>query len=181
MEPWFAWAGRWRGVAFGGFLLLVGGTVALDNAIHDFANLGSVWTNLAMFAVIYVLFGILVVPLYGAVRDRLPAPWERLGVAFLPLHGLAFLLAVVMIPVVAFGGGGEVSGVPLTPLIAVYVTAGAFVVGHALERGRTFERLSDLRGDAKRLSVGVAFVVAPVAVGLFLLVGSLGEVFRAAY
>ncbi len=60
-EPWLDWAGKWRGVIFGAFLLAVGSATsdALDPDNFDFVILGNKGFIVGMFVVLFLLYGLL--------------------------------------------------------------------------------------------------------------------------
>ncbi len=62
VRPALAWAGRWRGLVFGVALLVAFGSVVIDPLNFDFRRFGTTWLNVAMFASLFVLFGVLVAP-----------------------------------------------------------------------------------------------------------------------
>ena len=71
-EPWLAWTGRWRGVAFGVFLLAIGGAGTLTSDNFDFFLVGNQELVVAMFVALFLGFGMLLVPVVARLEQRLP-------------------------------------------------------------------------------------------------------------
>jgi hypothetical protein len=119
-EPWLR--GRpWRGVIFGGGLLLGLGFAVIEPSNFDFERFGSAPLNVAMFALLFIAFGATIVYLFDAIRSRV----ERSGVASRAVEIVAWLAALAVIAVfitqiVSIGGIGEL-GTTLPVAIAVLV------------------------------------------------------------
>ena len=121
MRPWVADAGRWRGLVFGTLLLAMFGWVIVEGDNADFHLLGSPLVNIAMFASLFVLFGLLVAPVYDRIDRVLPTPSlrRRFGVLILPadyaltkigslgLHAFSLLVAAQVGAAVAYGFGDD--------------------------------------------------------------------------
>ena len=96
VEPWLRRLGPWQGLGFGVFLLVAAGIAVLDPVNSDFSRFGSAPLNVVMFAVLFLLFGILI----ALVLDRLPAiaaqsatrAWFVVGLGWLALLFVAALL-----------------------------------------------------------------------------------------
>ena len=71
-EPWLAWTGRLRGLAFGLLLIATASAVALDPDNIDFALVGNERLVVAMFLALFVLYGVLLVGLSGPLEQRVP-------------------------------------------------------------------------------------------------------------
>lgn len=96
VEPWLRRFRPWQGVAFGVFLLVAAGIAVLDPVNSDFSRFGSAPLNVAMFAALFLLFGIVIAwvfdrltPIAGqsGTRDRFVV-----GVGWLSLLFAALLL-----------------------------------------------------------------------------------------
>jgi hypothetical protein len=70
LRPWLPTAARWRGLAFGAVLLATFGTAVIEGRNFDFARFGSPVLNIALFAGLFLFFGVLVAPL-AERADRL--------------------------------------------------------------------------------------------------------------
>lgn len=86
VRPWFLPVARWRGVAFGAYLLALAGLVGLDPGNNDFSRFGPAPLNVAMFAGLFLAVGIALV----AVTERTLAGLSRGRVG---LVALGFLIA----------------------------------------------------------------------------------------
>lgn len=97
LRSWLYPLGRWRGPVFGAIVLGTFGSALLDSGNFDFTSFGSPLLNLAMFAAIFVLFGLLVVPLADWLDRTLPLvpSHEPIGLARGALYGVLTLLAAL--------------------------------------------------------------------------------------
>ena len=64
LRPWLATFGRWRGLIFGFGLLGLAGSLILDVTNSDFIILRPPLLNVAMFAALFPIFGIALVPVF---------------------------------------------------------------------------------------------------------------------
>ena len=88
VRPWFRSLGRWRGLAFGLYLLALAGPVGLDPFNGDFSRFGSTALNVAMFAALFLAVGVALVPVAEGTLARLSS--GRSG-----LVALGFLFGVL--------------------------------------------------------------------------------------
>ncbi len=121
LRPWVAGTGRWRGVVFGVFLLATLGWTVVEGDNKDFHLFGSSLLNIAIFASLFILFGVVVVPLFDWIARWLPALSfrRRFGLLFLPTsyslpvlgslaaHGFGMFLAVQIGMAAGFGFGED--------------------------------------------------------------------------
>jgi len=157
------------------------GNAVIDGGNADFRRFGPVGLNLAMFGSLYLLFGILIVPLHDRVRRAVPPlsadmhPLAALAVVF----GLLLTLAIVL-PVVFMGfSGGPVRRFLLTAL-PLYLMFGLPLLVVLFERSvAPFERLSDFKQHRALTLLAVAALLAPVAIGLTLDVRALHAILAA--
>ena len=162
-ERWLAWAGRYRGAAFGVFLLLIGSATsdALDPDNFDFALVGNQGLVVGMFVALFVAYGALISPLSSAIENRLPdvrpEQWLRTGGVYvvLALFGLQFAA-----PLVAFHVSEDACGCEpqylLGGLLLLTAMATALVWASEVRGGRPWRAV---------LVVGYAALVAASAVG----------------
>lgn len=105
LEPVLRRLRPWHGVAYGVGLLLVAGTATLDPINFDFKRFGPAALNVAMFAALFVVFGVLIAWLFekllavaargGAARWAVEVPaWLSLPLAAVA----AVLLAINVFP-----------------------------------------------------------------------------------
>ncbi len=126
-EPWLDWAGKWRGVTFGAFLVAVGSATsdALDPDNFDFRILGNEAFIVAMFVVLFLLYGVVLVWLSDELdrrfRDADPVrPLRSVGGHMV----LAVLGAILFLPPTVFSFVSEEScGCDPPRLVSVFVLA----------------------------------------------------------
>lgn len=96
--PWFAPLGRWRGLAFGLYLLaLVGAAVAFDPDNFDFRRFGPPVLNVVLFAALFPLFGLVAVPLADAFERAVRERRDWIGVALRIAAWLALIPAAMLL------------------------------------------------------------------------------------
>jgi hypothetical protein len=116
MEPWLRRVRPWHGLAYGVALLLAFGSAVLDPSNFDFTRFGVPALNVAMFAALFVIFGLAIAWLF----DALGALRIGSGKAARAVDILAWLALVpAAAAVVLFIGG--IAG--LDPLAAVAILA----------------------------------------------------------
>ena len=106
------WAGRWRGVIFGiGALVVLASTLVVsDNP--DFARFGTPIVNVAMFGSLFVLFGVVITPVYDALQRAVLASTDGLAGYVLFLVEAAGLLLTVPATSIVRPLGLPVRGLP---------------------------------------------------------------------
>jgi hypothetical protein len=126
VEPWLRRLRPWQGVVFGVFLLVAAGISVLDPVNSDFSRFGSAPLNVAMFGALFLLFGILIAPVF----DRLPAiaAQSATRARFVVVLGwLALLLAAAVLLLSASGLGTSADALPtLVTVGSLSVAALAF-------------------------------------------------------
>ncbi len=98
-SPWLTWAGRWKGAAFGVFLLAIAGEQLIDHENRDFVVLMPAWLNVSMFASLIVLFGVAAHWMAGRLEHRLPPAASTGAVvayALVAALGVPFLVPTVL-------------------------------------------------------------------------------------
>ena len=164
VRHWLADAGRWRGLVFGLLLLAAFGSNIIEGDNPDFDEFGSPALNIAMFASLFIIFGLLVAPLFERIERGLPRPSLRpSGLGSLAAHGFGLLLLLPALTSIGFRGQQA------TALLVLYALLALPLAGLALARANGgFERLSDLRGRPTLMAAAVALLAAPLAVGITL-------------
>jgi hypothetical protein len=126
VEPWLRRLRPWQGVVFGVFLLVAAGIAVLDPVNSDFSRFGSAPLNVAMFGALFLLFGILIAPVF----DRLPAIAAQSATRarfVVGLGWLALLLAAAVLLLSASGLGTNADALPtLVTVGSLSVAALAF-------------------------------------------------------
>jgi hypothetical protein len=127
LRPWLAPFGRFRGLIFGLGLLGLAGSLILDSANSDFVILRPPLLNVAMFAALFLIFGIALAPVF----DR---TLRALARGFPLSSGLEFVGIVVAALFVGLGlvsaFGALVSG-PATIDLVNLLMLGMIVAGLA--------------------------------------------------
>lgn len=116
-RPWLPRAGRWRGLAFGALLLATCGTAIIERENFDFHRFGIPALNIALFAALFLLFGLVVAPLADRADRAFPAipPSRALRLSTVGAYvllagcGLLGLFPIGMAVGVGLLGRGEVS------------------------------------------------------------------------
>jgi hypothetical protein len=188
LRPWLPASGRRRGLVFGALLLAACGRAVVERENFDFHRFGLPALNVALFAALFLLFGLVVAPLADrADRAFPPLPPNRpprLGAlgAYALLAGAALLGLFPLGMAVGVGllGRGEVSAdfrAALVLFLALLVVA---LLARALPTGAW--RQSDTAGAAGlRRGSGVMVVLAiPVVIGLVVLLSAIGVLLAAA-
>lgn len=139
----------WRGLLFGTFLLMVFGAMIINSDNADFMKLGLGAVNVTMFALLFVLFGLLVVPVTGVLDRRLPLVGQGMG-----SWSSRGYLAVLALPVlVSFAGLGV--GLPAGLLVLA-----AYIWWPALRNRVGFLRIGAVGGVQRIAPYAVISVVA---------------------
>jgi hypothetical protein len=128
VEPWLRRTGRWRGVVYGAGLLLAIGFLVLDPSNFDFTRFGLPLLNVAMFAALFLIFGVVIAWLFDTLRGQR----DGNGRAARVVDILAWLSLVPALAVVALFIGG---GAGLDPLLAIVIVAAMLVPALVIWRG----------------------------------------------
>lgn len=166
-RPWLADLGRWRGLAFGALLFAALGWMVIERDNFDFHRFGSATLNIAMFAALFLAFGLIVAPVFEFLVYRLPdVAMTASGVAGLAARALG-LLALLASAGTGIGAVADVGGAwGLIPACLLLTS----VVAAALLSSRTggVRALSELT-DAPAAPMAIFAVLAlPIALGAFL-------------
>ncbi len=123
LRPWLAPFGRWRGLIFGLGVLALGGSLILDAANSDFVILRPPLLNVAMFAALFPIFGIALVPVFDrTLRALEKRSLTSSALAFLGLLLAALLLGLGLVSVLGALASGP-SQVDLIQLLQLGVVA----------------------------------------------------------
>lgn len=137
VDPWIEWAGLLRGVVYGCILFALGSRTAIERDNQDFSILGNQAMNVAMFASLFIVFGVLVVWLRERLLRWLP-PAEFGGEVTGPVYALltapGLVLLLLLIPLVVGGGGLQMLllvGLVIVTLASLGVDSGLVPAGLA--------------------------------------------------
>jgi hypothetical protein len=128
VRPWLAPFGPWRGLVFGLGLLGVAGSLILDSANSDFIILQPPLLNVAMFAALFLIFGIALAPAFDRTLRWLAQGSPIAG-------GLAFLgvaLAGLTVGLGLISRLGTLASGPTTDDLINLIMLGIIVVGLAV-------------------------------------------------
>ena len=87
LRRWLGSQPRWHGPMAGALLLATFGVVLIEGDNRDFRLFGATGLNIAMFAALPFLFGVVIAPTAGLLERRLPGIGET-GVRLLITYGL---------------------------------------------------------------------------------------------
>jgi uncharacterized membrane protein YagU involved in acid resistance len=184
MRPWTAAAGPWKGLAFGAILLATLGWTVIERDNFDFHRFGYASLNIAMFAALFLLFGLLIAPLYDFFDGCLqPVSLRLSGIAGLAARVFGSLAAAASVSISVSGGEVSADGVEglFASLLPSYLLLAMPLAAAATARaaGR-FGRMTDLRGYPAAMTIAVVALVVPVAIGLSLDTRALVHILRQA-
>lgn len=176
MRRRLAWAGRWRGLAFGGLVLGIFGSPLIEGSNPDFAEFGIPIVNVALFAVLFLFFGILIAPVYDDVQRAVAPPSTTIaGNALFAVEGAGMLLlvpatAIVMAALIADGGDA------MKVLLMLAIFAYLVIVQQLPSLARRFR---PAMAGARRREIIMSIIpfAPPVAIGIALDVRELLAIF----
>ena len=116
LEPWLRRLHPWHGLAYGVALLLTAGFIFLDPVNFDFKRFGVPALNVAMFAALFVLFGVSTAWLFEKLRGLRAG--STAAARIVDIFAWLALVPAVLVVVLFLGGGAG-----LEPLVAVIVVA----------------------------------------------------------
>lgn len=190
VRPWLPRAGRARGPAFGALLLATCGVAVIEGENFDFHRFGIAPVNIALFAALFVLFGLLVAPLadradraFPALPSRRPIrPGTLAAYAVLAVGGLLGLLPIGMAVGVGLLGKGQVDpSFRIAILLFLYLLAAALVARLAMARARGRAGAAGTGDRSRRAGITSLIVLAPPPlIGLALLVRAIAAILHAA-
>jgi hypothetical protein len=171
VRPWLAPFGRWRGLGFGVALLAAVGSVIIDDGNLDFRRFGSPALNTVLFALLFILYGVVLVPIEERLRKIVPeSPTETasLGAWIVEVVAIIALLPPLLLLARGVGGLVELASRPIDESVvapALIVTVGLIVLAlrWLLSDGRV---TAGARGALSRVKAfGYAVLAVPTAFG----------------
>lgn len=181
VRPWFASLGRWRGLVFGLVLLASVGSVIINPNNIDFRRFGSPGLNALLFALLFILYGLVLVPTEERLRRAVPdlpvAPqsiWATIVMAavILALVPAGFMLIGGIMELVSLARG-PLDASAIGPLLIVLVVLIVLALRWLLET-----REKTIRGRGGVRALGYAVLAAPIAVGAVESVRAIGTIVR---
>ena len=172
-RPWLAPLGRWGGLAFGLVLLGALGPLVLEPFNIDFRKFGVPLVNVAMFTLLFPLFGValgIALPrVERSVRGARGASlWPVLAIVAVPALVLIFVLGLVSVFGTSLDGGdiGQAGAAFLYLLAAPVVLRIVLSLGlRPMEQARTFDDVRALGRPVQVVTYAVllapALLIAP--------------------
>lgn len=170
IRPWLPATGIRRGALFGTLALLTSGSVLMTPSNPDYERFGVPGVNICLFSLIYIVFGLMVVPLADWLDRAIPATWPTRSRRLPVLAGSA-LLIVCAAPVVPFGVGLMLSPVGLA--VSALILGSRILVTRWIGR---FERPTDLLTRPQAAFAAYAALALPVLIGTALTLRAIGEI-----
>ncbi len=157
VEPWLRRLRPWHGLAYGVALFVTFGFVVLDPSNVDFRRFGFAALNLAMFAALFIVFGVLIAWLF----DRLRATIGGTGVPARATEIVAWLALAPAVAVTALVAGSTGLDPPLTIFFVLSLLIAAIARWRRLPPGIGYVALAlPLLAGAARTVSGVTELVA---------------------
>ena len=149
-RPWLAWAGRYRGLAFGAVLFAV--TSATSDVLNpdnfDFSLLGNRALNVTLIVLLFLGFGLVMTLMFGVLDRHLP-PWDELHAAarvvYGAITGLGVVIALLGMPALLFSPSCECEAPIIASLFVVVTAAGTLTLWATAIGGRSDRSLSTAR------------------------------------
>ena len=164
-RPWLAWAGRYRGLAFGVVLFAV--TSATSDVLNpdnfDFALLENRALNVTLIVLLFLGFGLVMDLMVGVLGRRLPAGDEHhMGarVAYGAITGLGVMIALLGMPPLLFSPSCDCDAPIIASLFVVVTAVGTLAlwaaeIGGRSDRSLSIARILGLSGLAGTLVFGL--------------------------
>jgi hypothetical protein len=107
-RPWLAWAGRFRGLAFGIVLFAIGSASSdvMNPDNIDFFILGNGVLNVLLIVALFLTFGIVMEEVHRALDRRVPNESGRRSIVFAAISILGLLISVPLAVGTMFGNSG---------------------------------------------------------------------------
>lgn len=170
---WLADGGHWKGIMFGLLLLTMFGSLIIEGDNVDFHTFGYATLNIAMFAALFVSFGLLVVPFVDRIERLLPPRPLEAGKP-MSLAVLAFGLLLLLPAMLSLGILGQGPALILLPYVLLALPIASAPIARA---AGGFERLSDLRHHRGALFGACAVLALPVIAGLILDAAAVSDIY----
>lgn len=183
VKRWLADLGSWRGLGIGLLLLIGFGWIIITGDNFDFSRFGPPLLNIAMFALIFIAFGLLMVPFHDVIERIMTRPSRGLSaVTSLGAYGLGLVLALVIaLMLVRFGGFGAGLRQVLSTVVLAYAIIVMPVSGLLISRAAGgFAGLTDLSGRRRWLVIAVVVLALPVGLGVVLDALAVTDILRSA-
>jgi hypothetical protein len=183
MRPWLRRLGRWHGLVFGLLLLIIFGSAVIDGGNKDFRLFAQPLVNVALFAVLFPLFGLLIAPLVRWLDQTLPPappglPLHIRTVAAYLLLGAVSAIALLFIGamgvVTVLEGEGDALYIPALFYYTLLVVPGAYLITKQLRR--TPKQSWDAQASSNLGVIGYSVLAVPIIAGLVVTLRSVSQI-----
>lgn len=191
MRPWLQQLGPWKGLVFGLLLLATFGSRIIEADNPDFHRFGPPLLSIALFAVLFPLFGLIIAQLYDRLNRAIPSipitrPVRLRTVAGYVLAGLAslpgFFFAASAVREIILTLRGAPPPFPILPgMFAPLYLYFVVVSPIAYARVRRRSVRSELTATPARMQIidaSVAVLGIPALAGLVLTIQAIAEILR---
>jgi hypothetical protein len=188
VRRWLSPFGRWAGLGFGFLLLATFGSGVIERDNFDFHRFGFPVLNVVLFAALFLIFGLVVVPLAEwldeSLPDATPSRPVRIGtLAAYAAMGIGAVLAVLFLMLgvssttAALLGFGEELFIPGVLFLCLLAEA---VVAHAIHArsGRRPDETSERSPNLTTAVASYAALAIPVLVGSVLTIQAITEILQ---
>lgn len=180
VRPWFVNFGRSRGLVLGLVLLASVGSVVINPENVDFRRFGSPAVNTFLFALLFILYGVVLVPIEERLRQAVPdLPVPPRGIRA-TIAEAAVILALLPAGLLVASGIVELVSLARAPLDAsaigpILIMLVALIV---LALRWWLAREGTVRGRRGVGALGYAVLAVPVAVGGVESLRAIGAILR---
>ena len=179
LRRWLPRTGVWKGLMYGLVLLLMVGSTVIQGTNPDFGRFGPPVLNISMFALLFILFGVIVAPLAELLNRSLPIPSLRPVSLGVYAAALVILIPIArMTPILLFHSNMKEFNVHGFRVILGVLTVVAG--GYLLNLGSKTERIEERLGHRNVKLLGIAALAVLCVVGLVRDVQAVVEIFRRA-
>jgi hypothetical protein len=183
MRPWLRRLSRWHGLVFGLLLLIIFGSEVIDGGNKDFRLFAQPLVNVALFAVLFPLFGLLIAPLVRWLDQTLPSappslPLHIRTVAVYLLLGTVSAIGLLFIGAVGvetvLEGEGDALYIPALFYYTVLVVPGAYLITKQFRR--TPKQSWDAQGSPNLGVISYSALAVPIIAGLVVTIRSVSQI-----
>jgi hypothetical protein len=167
VRSWLPGSQRWKGLVFGVLLLLVFGRLLIDPDNADFSRFGPPLLNIALFASLFILFGLAVAPLAQRFDRWLPAA----SGGWAPVRAVYGLLPILPLAVLGAVGSLALRGGVIILFAVLLVLAACWLKDRYLARSSRM-----LFGRPIATTIGYAILAVLALVGLAMDIKAVSEI-----
>jgi len=181
VRPWFASFGRWQGLVFGLALLAALASVIISPDNVDFRRFGSPALNVLLFALVFIVYGVVLAPIEERLRKAVPELLTRPRGIRATIAEAAVILALLPAGLLVVSGivelvslaRGPLDASALGPILILVLVVMVLALRWLLDRR---ERAPNGRTGVGAL--GYAVLAVPIAVGAVESLRAIGTILR---